>query len=125
MISIAKVIQLHDQLIDRDGGSKGVRDSGGLEAALARPFATFDQQDLYPSAFDKAAAVFESLIINHPFIDGNKRIAYVAMHVLLNLSGIKIQATEDEQYNFVISASTGSIGFDEIKSWLAANSVKI
>lgn len=74
MISIAKAIQLHDQLIDKHGGSKGVRDLNGLEAALARPFATFDQQDLYPSGFDKAAAIFESPIINHPFIDGNKEL---------------------------------------------------
>jgi death on curing protein len=69
-------------LIEEFGGSKGVRDWGGLEAAIARPFATFDQTELYSTPYDKAAAIFESLIINHPFVDGNKRIAYLMMQVL-------------------------------------------
>ncbi|QHS57712.1 hypothetical protein GWR56_19980 [Mucilaginibacter sp. 14171R-50] len=70
MIDLQEVERYHNDLIDQFGGNKGVRDITGLEAALARPSMTFDQQDLYPTAADKGAAVFESLIINHPFIDG-------------------------------------------------------
>ncbi len=70
MIDIKTVERIHDILIDRFGGVKGIRDEGTLESALARPYATFDQKELYPDVIDKAAALFESMIINHPFVDG-------------------------------------------------------
>jgi death-on-curing protein len=69
MISEKEAETIHNILIDTFGGSKGIRDLGALQSALARPYATFDQQDLYKTPIDKAAAIFESLIINHPFID--------------------------------------------------------
>lgn len=74
MIDIQTVESIHNILIDKFGGSKGIRDIGALEASLARPYTTFDQKELYPTSIDKAAAVFESVIINYPFVDGNKRI---------------------------------------------------
>lgn len=74
MIDLKTAESIHNILIDRFGGSKGLRDLGALEAALARPLATFDNIDLYPQAIDKAAALCEISIINHPFIVGNKRI---------------------------------------------------
>jgi death on curing protein len=77
MISIRDAERIHNILIEKFGGLKGIRDSALLDSALKRPFQTFDQRELYPSSIDKAAALFESLIINHPFMDGNKRIAYV------------------------------------------------
>jgi death-on-curing protein len=91
---------------------------GALEASLARPYATFDQKELYPTSIDKAAAVFESLIINHPFVDGNKRIAYVIMRILLMADKSDIEASQDEKYAFVIAASRGELRYDEIKIWL-------
>jgi death-on-curing protein len=118
MITVKEAIRRHNRLIDEFGGSRGVRDLGGLEAALARPYATFDQQELYPTPFDKAAAIFESLIINHPFVDGNKRIAYALMLLVLLDDNIYLLISQAEQYEFVIAASTGSIRFDEIKVWL-------
>ena len=72
MIDLDIAEEVHNILIERSGGSKGLRDKASLLAALARPYATFDQQDLYPTAVEKAAAIFESLIINHPFIDGKQ-----------------------------------------------------
>ena len=72
MIELRDALNIHDILIDKFGGSRGVRDLGLLESALHRPFATFENQELYPSPIDKAAAVLESILINHPFIDGNK-----------------------------------------------------
>ena len=74
MINIELVISLHGILIEKFGGSKGIRDYNALESAIARPFMTFDKEDLYPSPIEKAAALIESLISNDPFIDGNKRI---------------------------------------------------
>ena len=87
MIDIKTVESFQNILIDRFGGSKGIRDMGALKSALARPCATFDQKNLYPKTTDKATALFESLIINHPFIDGNKRISYVLMRLMLYRGG--------------------------------------
>ncbi len=83
MMDVNTAERIHNILIDQFGGSKGVRDIRGLEAALARPFSTFDGNDLYDTVIDKAAALFESLIISHPFVDGNKRVSYVLMRLLL------------------------------------------
>jgi death-on-curing protein len=118
MIDFKTVESIHNILIDKFGGSKGIRDQGALEASLARPYATFDQKDLYPTTIDKAAAISESLIINHPFVDGNKRTAYVLMKLLLMADNLDIIASQNEKYDFVISASKGEFRFDEIKDWL-------
>ncbi|MCD8740214.1 type II toxin-antitoxin system death-on-curing family toxin [Mucilaginibacter roseus] len=121
MISFQSAVRIHNKLIDEFGGSKGVREDNLLESALSRPFATFDGIDLYPAATDKAAAIFESLIINHPFMDGNKRIAYVMMEILLRFDGLYLPVSQNEKYQFVINASTGEIRFEEIKNWIEAN----
>ena len=120
MIDLATTLSIHERLIDAYGGSKGIRDKGSLLAALARPYATFDQQELYPTPSEKAAAIFESIIINHPFIDGNKRIAYLLMLITLDAFGFYIDATQDERYDMTISASKGIYRFEEIKQWLIA-----
>lgn len=123
MITIQEILEFHNEVINAHGGSKGIRDQAGLEAALARPYMTFDGQDLYPTAVDKAAAIFESLIINHPFIDGNKRTAFVLLRLTLLDEDIDVDATQEEKYDMAISASMGSIHFDEIKDWLQSNLV--
>jgi death-on-curing protein len=119
MIDFQTTLLIHNILIEKFGGVKGIRDQGGLEAAIARPNATFDGQDLYPEAIDKAAAIFESIIINHPFLDGNKRTAYALLRLTLLEFEIDITATEDEKYDMTISASKGELNFDGIKLWLA------
>lgn len=119
MIDLKTVENVHNILIDRFGGGKGIRDKGALEAAIARPYATFDQEDLYPTIIEKAAAIFESIIINHPFIDGNKRSAYVLMRLILLSDHLDVVASQNEKYDFVISASKGELRFEEIKSWLS------
>ena len=121
MISRKEVEIIHNILIDKFGGSKGTRDIGLLESALARPFATFDRNDLYPTSIEKAAAILESIAINHPFIDGNKRTAYTLMRLVLLEDDFDIAASQEEKYNLVISVSTGKYRFDEIKSWIKTN----
>ena len=121
MISIKETEIIHNILIDKFGGSKGIRDIGLLESALARPFATFDNNDLYPSPIEKASAILESIVINHPFIDGNKRIAYTLMRLILLENGLDIVASQKAKYDLVISASIGEYRFDEIKSWIQSN----
>ena len=120
MIELRDVLNIHNILIDKFGGSKGVRDQGSLESAIHRPFATFDNQDLYPTPADKSAAILESILINHPFVDGNKRTAYVLMRLILLDNGLDVVADQDDKYKIVISASKGDIRFEEIKSWIQA-----
>jgi len=82
MISVENAIKIQSLLVDKFGGTSGIRDKSLLESALARPFQTFDKKDLYSSPMEKAAALIESIITNHPFIDGNKRFGYVAMRLV-------------------------------------------
>lgn len=115
MIDVKTVENIHNILIDRFGGSKGIRDLASLEAGLARPYATYDEVDLYQTPVEKASALFESIIINHPFIDGNKRIAYVLLRLTLMDSGLDISSEQAENYSMIISSSKGEIRFEEIK----------
>ena len=123
MISLKEVESIHEILIDKFGGTKGIRDSGALESAINRPYQTFDQKELYPDPIEKAAAIFESLISNHPFIDGNKRTAYVLMRLTLLENNLDFQADQNERYDFVLMAAKGEMKFDQIKKWLT-NHVK-
>lgn len=125
MIPVGDILTLHDFSIKDFGGSAGVRDKGLLESAIARPFQTFGGEDLYESPITKAAALAESLIVNHPFVDGNKRTGMLAMVSLLLEYKIKIIADKDNLYRFIISISTGEIKFDQIVEWLTKNTIAI
>lgn len=125
MISFEEVIEIHNKTIDRFGGKNNIRDTALLESALNRPFATFDGIDLYPSIIEKSAAVAESIIKNHPFHDGNKRIGYIILRATLRKNNIDISTTEDEKYNFIIAIAEGKLDFDEIVEWLKKNTVSL
>ncbi len=118
MIKVELVITIHELLIEKYGGIQGIRDSKGLDSAIIRPFMTFDQQELYPTPVSKAAALIESLICNHPFLDGNKRIGYVMMRFFLLQNKLDIKATQSEKYDFVIKIANGQIQFDQILAWI-------
>ncbi len=109
---------LHERLIAGFGGSLGLRDEGGLLAALARPRATFGGQPLYPTLFEKAAALLESLCVNHPFVDGNKRVAFSAAGLFLELNGWRLTASPDEAEPFMLAVASGTCGKEEIRIWL-------
>ena len=117
-------ILAHKQLVDKYGGSHGIRDVGALESAINRPFMTFDSVDLYPSVIEKAAAIVESLLINHPFIDGNKRIGYFMMEFLLFKEQKMIILSEEKQYAFTIQVAEGKLNTDQISAWIRSNSVE-
>jgi death-on-curing protein len=125
MISLEDALYSHHISIQEFGGSSGIRDEGLLLSSLARPFQTFDLQDLYETPADKAAAIFESLIINHPFMDGNKRTAYIVMRALLIMFDLDVMAFDDEKYEMTIAASSGQIRFDEIKVWIQEHLVQV
>jgi len=119
MILLEDVLSIHEFLINKFGGSHGIRDVGLLNSALARPFQTFDGVDLHKSHLEKAAALIESIVTNHPFIDGNKRTAYVLMRLYLLENGLDIKATQDEKYEFVISIASGNVSFEQIVEWIS------
>ncbi|HEY6977165.1 MAG TPA: type II toxin-antitoxin system death-on-curing family toxin [Chitinophagaceae bacterium] len=124
MISLKEVEEIHKILIDSFGGSHGIRDPGSLESALARPFQSFGNEELYPSPILKAAALLESILINHPFIDGNKRTAYTIVRLFLLSKNLDLNASQDEKYEFIISAASGKKDFDSIAEWLTSHSIK-
>lgn len=116
---------MHELSITKYGGSHGIRDEGLMESAISRPYQTFGGEDLYPSVFEKAAAIAESTIINHPFVDGNKRTGYLAMLAILEESKIEISVSNSEIYDFVIQISTGELRFDQIVDWLKQNTTNL
>ncbi len=115
------VIHLHRQIIERTGGIHGIRDQGALESALAQPWQTFDGCDLYPTPVEKAAALGFSLIQNHPFLDGNKRIGHATMEVLLVVYGLEIEASVDEQEACILDVAAGITGRVALTEWLHAH----
>ncbi|MCG9900426.1 MAG: type II toxin-antitoxin system death-on-curing family toxin [Hydrotalea sp.] len=124
MISIKEVEEIHQALINTFGGSHGIRDVSVLESALARPFQCFYNKELHPTPIHKAASLIESILMNHPFIDGNKRTGYVLMRILLINNGLDISASLDEKYKFVISIASGQSKFEQIVAWLNNHVVK-
>jgi len=118
VISVREAISIHELLIEIFGGSKGIRDKERLKSALARPFQTFEQEDLYPNPEDKAAAILESIISNHPFIDGNKRIGFILMRLTLLEYGKDIYSSQEEKFQIVMKVANGEIKFEQISAWI-------
>ncbi|MFY7787494.1 MAG: type II toxin-antitoxin system death-on-curing family toxin [Thermoflexibacteraceae bacterium] len=118
MIDYQEVLEIHQVLIREFGGSQGVRDENGLKSALERPFSGFGETEFYQSPEEKAGAILESIVKNHPFIDGNKRTGYVLMRLVLMNFGKDIKALQDEKYDFVIAVASGQLDFQQIVTWI-------
>lgn len=112
-------------MIKRFGGSEGLRDLELLESAAGRPVAIFDGEDLYPGVFDKAAALLQSLLKNHPFVDGNKRTALTAAGIFLQLNGWKLINPHQEEVDFALKVDNGKLTVAEIAAWLKQHAEKI
>lgn len=117
-----QVLFLHSRLIDETGGIHSVRDLGMLLSAVARPQAQFEGKELYPELFDKAAALMDSLVRNHPFMDGNKRTAITATAIFLQLNGYRLAAENAEVVRFVMACAQGKMAIGEIADWLRQHS---
>lgn len=122
-LSVGELLVLHRQVVQRTGGAEGIRDLGALQSAVAQPRTTFSGQELYPSISEKAAALGFSLIMNHPFIDGNKRVGHAAMEVFLYLNGYEIDATVDEQEAIILSLAAGELKRTQFLDWVRTYSI--
>lgn len=124
-LTIDEVIAIHDDLIIAFGGSLGIRDFNLLHSAVSRSTVTFSSVDLYTSVFDKAAALLDSLILNHAFIDGNKRTAYVSCARFLYINGYTLNLEQQEIVKFVLKVEKEKTGIREISKILKENTKKI
>ena len=116
-LTVAEVLAIHADQIDRYGGAHGIRDQGLLEAALYRP-----QTGYYKDLIEEAAALWESLAQNHAFIDGNKRVAFAAMYTFLAINGVRLTPDADETYALVDTLYKANLfRFDQLVPWLRSH----
>lgn len=120
-LQLAEVLELHRRLLAQSGGSLGLRDLGLLEASLALPRQSFAGADLYPGLIAKAAALGFSLIQNHPFVDGNKRIGHAALEITLVLNGLELTAGVDAAEAAVLSVASGAMDRESFTRWVMDN----
>jgi death-on-curing protein len=117
-LTLNEILELHRRIIAQSGGALGILNLGALESALAQPQMSFDENDLYPTVIEKAAALGFSLVQNHPFVDGNKRVGHAAMEVFLVLNGWEISASVDEQERIIIDVASGQLDQPGFTTWL-------
>ena len=121
-VSVEEVIDIHSLIIYRFGGLEGIRDHGSLKSAVNQPRMTFDSIDLYSTIPQKASALCFFIVKNHPFVDGNKRVGYMAMRSFLRLNGFRIRATVDEQEKIIKGLAGGTVTKDEFTKWVENHS---
>ena len=124
-LTLGEVLALHRRILAESGGTSGVRDLGAIASALSQPKVSVGGQDAYPTLIEKAAALAYSLIRNHGFLDGNKRIAHAAMEVFLVMNDMEISASVDEQERFMLSLAAGEVSREALADWLRSNATKL
>lgn len=120
-----QIMFIHSRLIKETGGSQGVHDLSALLSAVGRPQSSFDDQDLYPDLFTKAAALLDSLIRNHPFVDGNKRAGMTAAALFLRRNGYQLMTSQKEVVRTALGVAQSQLEIGEIAAWLQENSKPI
>ena len=124
-LTLEQIINAHQILLKRYGGSDGIRDRGLLESAVHRPQAVVFGKDAYPTLFDKAAVICHSLLFNHAFVDGNKRAAFAACHLTLLMNGKNLTANSEETYQFLIGVITTHKDWPALSEWLKRHSKSV
>lgn len=122
-LTLVEVLELHRTVLERWGGAGGIRDINALESALAQPRQSFGGQDLYPDLATKAAALCFSLVLNHPFVDGNKRVGHASMEVFLMLNGHELRGDVNEQEQLMLQLAAGNLKRDALAEWVKQHMV--
>lgn len=124
-LTLEQVLLIHEDQVVRYGGSSGLRDLPLLESAVFRPQSSFGGDDLYPTMFDKAAALIHSLILNHPFVDGNKRTGTASMLVFLELNGYSLQVRQQSLVEAAIKVESKAWDLKDIATWLRKHTKRV
>ncbi len=118
LVTLEQILILHQRVIEETGGAIGIRDQGILESALVQPLMSYAGQELYPTLIEKVTALGFSLINNHPFVDGNKRIGHATMEVTLLMNGFEIQADVDTQEAVILAVAASEMDRQSFLEWL-------
>ena len=118
-----KVLLLHKLITEETGGSEGIRDEALLDSALENAFSGFDGQEFYPSKEEKGARLGYTLISNHAFVDGNKRIGMYVMLTFLEVNGIRLDCTNEEVAEVGLAVASGTMAYDALLEWVRAHRV--
>ena len=124
-LSLDDIIESHQNQIDTYGGSHGIRDIGLLESAIAQPEASFGGQYLHADIFEMAAAYIYHLVMNHPFVDGNKRAAFLALGLFLELNGSGLTASDADATRTMLALASGQISEGALAEWIRGNSTAL
>jgi death on curing protein len=123
-LSVDEVLYIHSQVIAASGGSYGLRDRGALESSVSQPAQTFAGAELYPDVVSKAAALAFFLSSNHPFVDGNKRVAHAALVVMLRLNAFSLSAPVDEQEDVMLRLASGQLTRETFTAWVQSRTTQ-
>ena len=118
LLKVAEVLEIHRAVVEQAGGTASVRDLRALESAVAQPRATFDGNDLYPTIEVKAVALAFSLIRNHPFTDGNKRVGHAALEAMLMMNGRQLRSSVDDAERVILGVAAGTASRDDLVEWV-------
>ena len=122
-LTLGEIIALHDGVIREWAGAQGIRDLGALESAAAQPRMTGGGSDLYPDLPSKAGALAYSLIRNHPFVDGNKRVGHAALETLLVLNGFELAVEVDEAEGVIVGVAAGQVSREDLVAWIRRHAI--
>lgn len=122
-LTLVEVLELHRRILEQSGGASGIRDFGLFESAIAQPKMVIEGEELYPSLLEKSVALGFSIIMNHPFVDGNKRIGHAAIETFLVLNGVEISASVDEQEKIVLAITSSTMDRAALTAWLQTKTI--
>ncbi len=120
-LTVEQIMALHRNIIQQSGGASGVRDDAALAAAVSAPFQTFQRKELFPSTIEKIARISYGLVVNHAFIDDNKRIGALVMQILLQENGYRLILHRHELSDIFISIASGEIKYQDFTAWMSAH----
>lgn len=121
-LTLEQVLVIHENQIGLYGGTSGLRDLALLGSAILRPQTTFGGEDLYPTLFEKAAALMHSLVLNHSFLDGNKRTGTVSVLVFLEINGYEIDVSQKQLIKVALGVESKKLDINQLAGWLKKNS---
>ena len=124
-LGIRQALWIYRRVVEETGGTLGIRDEGLLQSALARPRASFGGQDLYPTLFEKAGALSESIARNHPFVDGNKRMALEMLRLMLKINGFQVLASQEAKVDLILKIIERTATVQDVAEWLARHTRRL